>query len=176
MMKPDDRDIVCEQDYTPLSNAELVAHIERYAGLMHSTPLSDGEWLDDIIGPARALMARAEVADSLAYERLENLLFVEQRADDAEIERDEAIARAEEAEARVADLEAQLAAQQWRPAAEEPSEPGYYLVILRDWLWPCEIQRWEGPGLFGPNGWTIEIRDRVVAWQPLPDAPQEPPQ
>lgn len=81
---------------------------------------------------------------------------------------------------RVAELEAALdaerAAHRWRPPAEEPSEPGYYLVILRDWLWPCEIQRWEGPGPFGPNGWTIEIRDRVVAWQPLPDAPQEPPQ
>ena len=63
MMKLDDRDIVCEQDYTPLSNAELVAHIERYAGLMHSTPLSGAEWLDDIIGPARVLLARTEAAE-----------------------------------------------------------------------------------------------------------------
>ena len=61
-MKLDDRDIICEQDYTTLSNAELVAHIERYAGLMHSTPLNDGEWLDDISGPARVLLARAEAA------------------------------------------------------------------------------------------------------------------
>ena len=71
-MKPDERDIICEQDYTPLSNAELVAHIETYARLMHSTPLSDGEWLDDIIGPARVLLARAEAAAALAAERAAN--------------------------------------------------------------------------------------------------------
>jgi len=146
MMKPDDRDIVCEQDYTPLSNAELVAHIERYAGLMHSTPLSDGEWLDDIIGPARVLLARAEAAEALAAERLEDALFAEQRATDAELERDGAILAASDAErhaenamhglahfrARVAELEAQLAAQQWRPVTED--WPHYHdRVVIAHW-------------------------------------------
>ena len=70
-MKLDDRDIICEQDYTTLSNAELVAHIERYAGLMHSTPLNDGEWLDDISGPARVLLARAEAAEIELKERFD---------------------------------------------------------------------------------------------------------
>ena len=51
-----------------------------------------------------AAIVRATVSESLAYERLENMLFAEQRGDDAEIERDEAIARAEAAEARVAEL------------------------------------------------------------------------
>ena len=145
-MKPDDRDIICEQDYTPLSNAELVAHIERYAGLMHSTPLSDGEWLDDIIGPARVLLARAEAAEALAAERLEDALFAEQRATDAELERDGAILAASDAErhaenamhglahfrARVAELEAQLAAQQWRPVTED--WPHYHdRVVIAHW-------------------------------------------
>ena len=123
MMKPDDRDIVCEQDYTPLSNAELVAHIETYARLIHNTPLNDGEWLDDISGPARVLLARAEAAEALAYERLESAVFAEQRANDAEVERDElrdansvlsdALEKTRQAlgavTARVAELEAQLA-------------------------------------------------------------------
>ena len=61
-MKLDDRDIVCEQDYAPLSNAELVAAIERYAAIMHTAPLIDFD-LERITGPARALLARAEAAE-----------------------------------------------------------------------------------------------------------------
>ena len=72
---------------------------------------------------------------------------------------------------RVAELEA---AHRWRSVAEEPSAPGYYLAILCDWIRPCEVAEWEGPGILGKNGWTSTIRDRVVAWQALPDAPQEP--
>ena len=35
-MKLDDRDIVCEQDYTPLSNAELLTQIEQYTAIMYT--------------------------------------------------------------------------------------------------------------------------------------------
>jgi len=62
-MKLDKRDIVAEPSYEPLSNAELVAHIETYAGLIYDMPLAErGQWLDDIVGPARVLLARAEAA------------------------------------------------------------------------------------------------------------------
>ena len=182
-MKPDDRDIICEQDYTPLSNAELVAHIERYAGLMHSTPLSDGEWLDDIIGPARVLLARAEAAEALAAKRLEDALFAEQRATDAELERDGAILAASDAErhaenamhglahfrARVAELESQLAAQQWRPI-DEPAPKGEIEVKMR-----CAVT--DDGGIYKIRtdifvGWWTSADDSE--WRPLPPAPQEP--
>ena len=65
-MNIDDRDIVCQQDYTPLSNAELVEAIERYAAIMHTAPLIDFD-LEWITGPARALAARvAELESQLA--------------------------------------------------------------------------------------------------------------
>lgn len=60
-MKLDDRDIIAQPSYEPLSNAELVAHIETYAGLIYDTPLAErGAWQDDIIGPARVLLADYE--------------------------------------------------------------------------------------------------------------------
>lgn len=136
--------------------------------------------LDDAVARAEAAEARVAELINAVTDLQAALTAAEHERNDANIEA--ALNESNRADAwqRVAELEAALdaerAAHRWRPAAEEPSEPGYYLVILRDWLWPCEIQRWEGPGPFGPNGWTIEIRDRVVAWQPLPDAPQEPPQ
>lgn len=101
-----------------------------YAGLMHSTPLSDGEWLDDIIGPARALLARVEAAEALAYERLEDMLFAEQRATDADLRAEAAEAEAARLAARVAELESQLAAQQWRPI-DEPAPKGEIEVKMR---------------------------------------------
>ena len=189
-MKLDDRDIICEQDYTTLSNAELVAHIERYAGLMHSTPLSDGEWLDDIIGPARVLLARAEAAEALAYERLESAVFAEQRADDAEVERDElrdansVLSDALETTrqtlvtltARAAELEAQLAAQGWRPVTEKPEKPGWYSVYDSDGhvfynadIFPYRVARWTGK-------WDSAFNGLIDYWCPLPPAPQEPTQ
>ena len=61
-MQLDDRDIICEQDYSPLSNAELVEAIERYAAIMSNAPLIDFD-LEWITGPARALLARAEAAE-----------------------------------------------------------------------------------------------------------------
>jgi hypothetical protein len=107
-MNIDDRDIVCQQDYTPLSNAELVEAIERYAAIMHTAPLIDFD-LEWITGPARALLARAEAA--------------ERERDDANKEVALEQANAREAWERVADLEAQLAALQWRPVTEKPTEP-----------------------------------------------------
>jgi len=128
-MKLDDRDIIAQPTYEPLSNAELVAHIETYAHLMHNTPLSDGEWLDDIVGPARVLLARinaAETERNTAARRAFNAEAENQRlaaenrqllarAEAAENERDELrdeCSRAEMAaiyfEARVAELEAAL--------------------------------------------------------------------
>ena len=120
-MKPDDRDIVCETDYSPLSNAELVAHIQLYADLMHNTPLSDGEWLDDIIGPARVLMARAEAADARAeqFRRDYNDLYDDYHEMRHKLADIGAMLRA--ARQRVAELESQLAAQGWRPLDAPPA-------------------------------------------------------
>ena len=64
-MNIDDRDIVCQQDYTPLSNAELVEAIERYAAIMHTAPLIDFD-LEWITGPARALLARVAELEAQA--------------------------------------------------------------------------------------------------------------
>ena len=64
-MNIDDRDIVCQQDYTPLSNAELVEAIERYAAIMHTAPLIDFD-LEWITGPARALAARVAELEAQA--------------------------------------------------------------------------------------------------------------
>ena len=121
-MKLDDRDITCETDYTPLSNAELVEAIEQHVAIMYTSPIIDFD-LEWIIGPARALLARAEAAEALAYERLENMLFAEQRANDAANDATDAelhLRRAEQAAeqltaenrrltARVAELEAAAA-------------------------------------------------------------------
>lgn len=74
-MKLDDRDIICEQDYTTLSNAELVEAIERYAAIMHTAPLVDFD-LEWITGPARALLARVEAAEAergAAWQRVAKL-------------------------------------------------------------------------------------------------------
>ena len=111
-MQLDDRDIICEQDYSPLSNAELVAAIERYADIMSNAPLIDFD-LEWITGPARALLARAEAAEALAYERLENMLFAEQRANDLEALMALGVDVPPPDDGRVGE-----AAQQWRPVTE----------------------------------------------------------
>lgn len=177
-MKPDERDIICEQDYSPLSNAELVAHIELYARLIHNTPLSDGEWLDDILGPARVLLARAEAAEALSYERLEGALFAEQRASDAEIERDSANveaaleqSNAREAWQRVSELEAQLAAQGWRPGSETPPPDWYQTAETIDGVFShayFDGAVWQGYPDNYPPMWY-----RPIPPLPAPDA-QEP--
>ncbi len=111
-MKLDDRDITCETDYTPLSNAELVEAIEQHVAIMYTSPIIDFD-LEWIIGPARALMARVEAAEA---DRDDAIL----RAGDAAQREDNAMHALAHFRARVAELEAQLAAQQWRPVTEKP--------------------------------------------------------
>jgi BMFP domain-containing protein YqiC len=97
-MKLDDRDIVCETDYSPLSNAELVTQIERYAAITRAAPLIDFD-LEWITGPARALAARVaelEAASELAIDKW------------ADAARSETQLRLDAAEARVAELESAL--------------------------------------------------------------------
>ena len=160
-MKLDDRDIICEQDYTTLSNAELVAHIERYAGLMHSTPLSDGEWLDDILGPARVLLTRAEAAK---VERN----TTGRRAFNAEAENQRLAAENRRLAARVAELEA---AQEWQSRSETPNAIDTYLVYRaappQNEPWRYDFAVWED------DGWDTE---GFTHYRPLPPAPnvQEP--
>ena len=97
-MRLDDRDIICEQDYSPLSNAELVAQIEENLEWLRGASLYDTERVMD---PARALLARAESAEAEAAEaRAANGALAELAA--SETERRVALA------ARVAELEATL--------------------------------------------------------------------
>ena len=153
MMKPDDRDIICEQDYTPLSNAELVAHIETYARLMHSTPLSGAKWLDDIIGPARVLLNRNSAQ----------------------------AARMRTAAARVADLESQLAAQQWRPVTAEWPLYGERVIIGYGggygggWsAFARRVRTDDRDAWLMDDDTTMAFESAAVAMQrPLPPAPQE---
>ena len=62
-MKLDDRDIVCQRDFSPLSAAELMAEIELYTDIALNSPLRDSD-PEEILGPARALLARAEAAEA----------------------------------------------------------------------------------------------------------------
>ncbi len=176
-MQLDDRDIICETDYSPLSNAELAAQIEWHASAMSGATAYD---LERITGPARALLARAEAAEASREALADRLVFeMEQRetlaarAEAAERERDDANievaleqANAREAWERVAELEAQLAAQQWRPVTEEPTAVDSYLVyramLPRDEPWYFEF------GIWDDDGWDI---DGVTHWRPLPPAP-----
>ena len=184
-MKRDDRDITCEQDYTPLSNIELVAHIEQYARLMHNTPLNDGEWLDDIIDPARVLLARVEAAEAEAAEwraaYADNELYglaLMQRRDELEAEASRlriefaaANLDVEELTYRVAELEAALDAQQWQPGHTEPP--------AHDWYWVYDFADDDVPmrRFYGPAGWGVYGDEAVPDWYmpipPLPPAPQE---
>ncbi len=111
-MKPDDRDIVCETDYSPLSNEELAAQIEWHAAAMSGV---SAYVLERITGPARALMARVEAAEAETADAINDLKIVTAK-----------LARAERANAllaaRVAELEAALAAQGWRPLPPAPQE------------------------------------------------------
>jgi len=105
-MKLDDRDIICQQDYAPLSNAELLTQIEENLEWLRGAALFDTE---RVMGPVRALLARVEAAERDARNDL----------DDAELHLRRAEAAATALVARVAELESQLAAQQWRPVTED---------------------------------------------------------
>ena len=136
-MQLDDRDIICETDYSPLSNAELAAQIEWHAAAMSGASAYD---LERITGPARALLARAEAAEASREALADRLVFeMEQRetlaARVAELEAtlisnseldngpwhvlSETVAERNRLADRVAELEA---AQQWRPTPA-PQEP-----------------------------------------------------
>ena len=115
-----------------------------------------------------AALSRAEAAEAEAYERLEAALFAEQRATDAEMERDELAAR-------VAELEAERAAQQWRTVTEPPEKAGDYSVMVDGW--PDSIAAHYGPVLKGSGeSWEWVWVDfdgeiiPVIRWQPLPAA------
>ena len=156
-MNIDDRDIVCQQDYTPLSNAELVEAIERYAAIMHTAPLIDFD-LEWITGPARALMARVEAAKA---ERN----TAARRAFNAEADNQRLTAENRRLAARVAELEVELAAQSaqgWRDFTERPpiGEPIQISVVM-------DVVQ-EPDGLY-----RIGNTSEWQAWRP---APQEPTQ
>ena len=201
-MKLDDRDIVCQQDYTPLSNAELVEAIERYAAIMHTAPLIDFD-LEWITGPARALAARvAELEatlgrlDALApdYELPDGAAVAEAIASGyiltagcrdihgkvagvAAVERNNEMLRA-----RVAELEAQLAAQQWRPVTND--WPPYNERVIIGYgggygggwcVFARRVRTDDRDDWLMDDDTTLAFESAVVAMRrPLPPAPQEP--
>jgi len=129
----------------------------------------------------RALLARAEAAEALAAERLEDALFAEQRATDAERERDGAILAASDAErhaenamhglahfrARVAELEAALggeSARGWRDFTEHPpiGEPIQITTVI-------DAVREEPDGLY-----RIGDTSEWQAWRPAPQEAMTP--
>jgi hypothetical protein len=158
-MNTDDRDIVCEQDYTPLSNAELLTQIEQYTAIMYTSPIIDFD-LEWITGPARALAARVaelEAASELAIDKW------------ADAARSETQLRLDAAEARVAELEAASDAQGWRPVTEKPPAHDSYLVYRAS---PPQAEPWRYEfGVWDDSGWDIEA---ITHWRPLPPAPDAP--
>ena len=120
----------------------------------------------------RAALTRAEAAEALAYERLEDALFAEQRATDAEMERDELAAR-------VAELEAERAAQQWRPVTADWPPCNRQVVISAPGASWADVARKQHDGEEYvwqlKNGHVLDFESATVA-TPLPPAPapQEP--
>ena len=188
-MRLDDRDIICEQDYSPLSNAELVAQIEENLEWLRGASLYDTERVMD---PARALLARAESAEAEAAEaRAANGALAELAASETErrvalaervAELEAALASADDETAsasaqaarfwhtnnklaeRAAELEAQVAAQSaqgWRDFTERPPI-GEQIQITT----VIDAVREEPDGLY-----RIGNTSEWQAWRP---APQEP--
>ena len=160
-MKLDDRDIVCETDYSPLSNEELAAQIEWHAAAMSGV---SAYVLERITGPARALMARVEADEAEVVDLHRQLVEMATAMEEIEAER---LSLA----ARVAELEAQLAAQ-WRPVTEKPTEPpdgetSEYLT-WNDFV-GFTVRRYHD-GQF-----HSAFRKQPTHWRPLPPAPQETP-
>ena len=126
----------------------------------------------------RALSARAEAAEALAYERLEDMLFAEQRATDADLRAEAAEAEAARLAARVAELESQVA---WRPGSENPPAPDWYQVgdigvgVYDLWYSGTAWYRssfqgatYRTPPMSTPNYWRP-----IPPLPPAPAAPQE---
>lgn len=121
----------------------------------------------------RAALARAEAAESLAYERLEAALFAEQRATDAEVERDavrvangvlsEALeatrSTLEALTARVAELEAAR-----RFKRGYPDKPGMYIVRRADGT--------VGTARYYTDGWNWgAFNTDITRWAEMPEEP-----
>lgn len=195
-MKLDDRDIICQQDYAPLSNAELLTQIEENLEWLRGAALFDTE---RVMGPVRALLARAEADEAEVVDLHRQLVEMATAMEEIEAERLSLAARVAEleaaselaidkwadaarsetqlrldaAEARVAELESQLAAQGWRPVTEKPDKPGWYVVYDSDGhvfynadIFPYRVARWTGK-------WDSAFNGLVDYWRPLPPAPQE---
>ena len=146
------------------------AELSQLPGLLAGELISIGRALagttrENICAILDVAIARATVSESLAYERLENMLFAEQRGDDAEIERDEAIARAEAAEARVAELEAASDAQGWRPVTEKPLIAMQYQVVVQH---SRQQPAADHMAYYPSSGWT---GTDVIYWRPIPPLP-----
>ena len=182
-MKLDDRDIVCETDYSPLSNEELAAQIEWHAAAMSGVSAYD---LERITGPARALLARAEADEAEVVDLHRQLVEMATAMEEIEAERLSLAARVAEleaaselaidkwadaarsetqlrldaAEARVAELESQLAAQGWRDFTEHPPIGELIQIVT-----VIDAVREEPDGLYR-IGHTSE-------WQTWRPAPQE---
>jgi hypothetical protein len=155
-MKLDDRDIICQQDYAPLSNAELLTQIEENLEWLRGAALFDTE---RVMGPVRALLARAEAAEAEA----EDAILV---ASDAAQREESAMHALSHFRARVAELESQLAAQGWRPVTEKPPAHDSYLVYRAS---PPQAEPWRYEfGVWDDSGWDIEA---ITHWRPLPPAP-----
>jgi uncharacterized coiled-coil protein SlyX len=144
-MNIDDRDIVCETDYSPLSNEELAAQIEWHAAAMSGV---SAYVLERITGPARALMARVEAAKA---ERN----TAARRAFNAEADNQRLTAENRRLVARVAELESQLAAQGWRAVTETMTMTEQRLTsdelrqVLAEWIRPMYTrERRKLAGLF----------------------------
>ncbi len=191
-MQLDDRDIICETDYSPLSHAELVAQIEWHASAMSGATAYD---LERITGPARALLARAEAAEEeraelraanealaeLAASETERRVALAERVAELEAELSSADDETASASAQAArfwrtnnklaadmiELEAQLeAALQWRPVTEKPAPDQEVEIVIEATF-----------DDYGPGGWTSYgyyfAADYPTGWRPLPPAPQE---
>jgi hypothetical protein len=169
-MKLDDRDIICQQDYAPLSNAELLTQIEENLEWLRGAALFDTE---RVMGPVRALLARVEAAERDARNDL----------DDAELHLRRAEAAATVLVARVTELEAQLAAQQWRPVTEDWPPYNERVIIGHGGGygggWSAFARRVrtdnrDGDDWLMDDDTTLAFESAVVAMQrPLPPAPQE---
>ena len=153
-MKLDDRDIICQQDYASLSNAELLTQIEENLEWLRGAALFDTE---RVMGPVRALLARVEAAEAEVVDLHRQLAEMAAAMEEIEDERLAIVAR-------VAELEAQLAAQGWRPVTITEPSPDFTVELLIVG-YRGHDGYWHYPD--GPEGLVIR------GWRPVPVAATE---